>query len=153
MKRKIATKIESMKRVHQIYQWLNHGKSTKFILRNSLEQWGIQTGQTEVYLRRARQLLAKRFEKESHGQMADIIKKLDEIHARNFEEGELRLTDKGHEYIVYDSSVARQALMDKAKLLGLIQNNVNLNVNDEREHTEYESNELESIADQTQTIN
>ncbi len=145
-KRKIASRIEGMKRVHQVYQWLNDGDSTGLIISKCRELYGIKVSQVEKYLNRARKLLSKRFEKESDGQMSDILRKLDKIYRKTVEEGESRFTAEGIEYSVYDYSVARQALMDKAKILGLLTNKIDMTVNDERELLDNDTHEIESVA-------
>lgn len=134
-----------MKRVHQIYQWLNDGYSNKKIYEKCAQLYSIKVSQTDKLISRARLLLQKRFEKDMIGQLPELLKKLDAIHVRTFEEGETRYTESGESYQVYEPSVARQALMDKAKLLGLIRNNIDLSVNDEREYSNITEEELTSI--------
>lgn len=141
-KRKIATRFESMKRVHQIYQWLSQGLPNLTIYDKCAQLYKIKQSQTDKLISRARFLLQKRFNEESHGQLPDILRKLDAIHKKTFE-GELTVKD-GIKITVPDHSVARQALMDKAKLLGLLTNKIDMTVNDEREHADSDDTELEA---------
>ena len=145
-KKKIATRLESMRRVHQTYQWLNEGLPNLTIIAKCVKDFGIGTRQAENIIARARNILQKQFEKDASGQMSDILKKLDRIHQKTME-GEIVVKD-GIKFTVTDPSVARQALMDKAKILGLLTNKIDMTVNDERENTREDSDTLESIANQ-----
>lgn len=143
MKRKVANKIERLRRTYQIYQWLCKGWSTSKIIQNSEQLWGIKHSMVEYYLRRARELLTKRMQKDMNHQAGDILKKLDAIHERAFEEGTVKYTKEGGEYLDFDLSTARQVQMDKAKILGLLTNKIDMTVNDERELTSLSDDELE----------
>lgn len=144
MKRKIASKVERLKRIHQVYQWVCKGWSTNKIVAQCHEDYGIGQSMSEKYLNRARELLCKRMESEMATQASDIVKKLDAIHERTFEKGETRYTEEGEPYQIFDHSTARQALMDKAKLLGLLTNKIDMHVTNERdEYPDFDAEELE----------
>jgi hypothetical protein len=147
-KRKIASRVETIKRIYQIYQWVCEGHSTNKIVTQCREMYGIRRAMTERLLTKARELLTQRMQKDMSGQASDIIKKLDAIHEKAFEEGITRYSAKGEEFKDFDLSTARQVQIDKAKILGLLTNKIDMTVNDERENTREDSDTLESIANQ-----
>lgn len=151
-KRKIATKLESARRVHQIYQYLAEGWSNVRIYRKAAELYNISPRQTEHYISKARQILSKKLLYRQTEHLSDILSKMDAIHRKTFEEGEVKVTEKGDEYVVHDYSVARQALMDKAKLLGLLKEKVEMTVND-LNASDADISTLESVAsDQNESV-
>ncbi len=117
---KRAGRLETMRRIQEVYQWLKQGLYVCDIHERTAAKYGIRTSQSEKLIYRARELLQTHFEQSAKGQLPDILSKLDNLAHKAEKAGDL--------------STARQSQMDKSKLLGLIKNTVDMNVNDERDY-------------------
>lgn len=95
------------------------------IVREGSRIWGISQRQMDDYYARARDFVVSKFEKEKHKYAADIVSKLDFIYNKAMFEGEPVYNKKGIlVYYASDMNVAKGALMDKAKLSGLLKDQV-----------------------------
>lgn len=125
-----ATNSEVRRRAAEVLEMLQDGKSHAQILRYTAENWGIAGRTAETYIQRASETLTKLLEGRARYMLADCIAKLDAIHDGAMG-GDFRYTASGESYLVVDRQVARQCVMDKAKLLGLSVDR--LRIEDERD--------------------
>lgn len=102
-------------RIQQCLQWLGEGYTTGTILRNGSELWGITTRQVEEYYSRARDIVHQRFERSLPKLASDIADKLDIIYQKCMDDGDSA-----------QRAIARQTIMDKAKLTGLLKDTVQI---------------------------
>ena len=133
--RKIATRLEQARRIKEIYQWLMNGDSMQEAIEKSCNLFNIRRAQARHIVNRARKFVTLHFQQQAQDELSDICAKMDYLYTKS------KLEEPG---------TANQILMNKAKILGLVRNNIDLSVNDEREHSNLTDDELETI---TPTIN
>jgi len=117
----MATQVEIEKRVTQIFQWMLEPLSRTEILQKGSEMWGVSERQIDEYSSRSTKLIHDLVQKERPYKLHEIIKKLDLIYEKAMHQGVAKRTRDGYSVVyVADMQVARQALMDQAKLLGMV---------------------------------
>lgn len=119
-----ASKKEALERINQCLEWLRHGWTSGKIVQEGSRKWSITTRQVADYLATARADIEKKFEKEKKGLIADIVDKLDVIYEKAMFEGVSKREDGEILYYMADMNVAKGALMDKAKIAGLLKDQV-----------------------------
>ena len=102
---KKATNAESKFRTDAVYKLLGQGWSRTQIIQFAEEKWGIKTGQTDAYIRKARVLLEQDCELERPAWIAEALQRLRKL--------EQAAADKNQ------VSAAISAIQMQAKLIGL----------------------------------
>ena len=97
-------------RIKQCLRWLRDGYTRAMVLRDAAVLWGLAERQIETYYGQAQKIITEQFQKDLPHMASDIVGKLDYIYEKTKQTGEL--------------AVGRQAMMDKAKLAGLLKDNV-----------------------------
>ena len=120
---------ERLRRIHKVFQWLTEGLTDQEVYEKCTTEFQIGKRQANNYLRKARKFLTQRFEQERMTELAYIVARL--------KRGEhLALKDN-------DLTNYRGALMDQAKLLGLLTNNINLTVQEQDEYPDIDAAVIE----------
>lgn len=114
-----STQAELDLRVNEVYEQIIAGRSRGNILQYSAENWDVSERQVDNYIKKARERMQEELKQNYPYKLGEIIKKLDRIYHKAMC-GVTRLGAKGIEFNDIDLSVARQALMDQAKLLGFV---------------------------------
>lgn len=117
----MATAAQVEKRVAEVYQWMMIPISRVEILQKGSEKWGVSERQIDSYMSRSKAIIHEVVTREHPHKLSEIIKKLDLIYEKAMFGGTAK-RKKGRKSVIYmaDMGVARQSLMDQAKLLGLI---------------------------------
>jgi hypothetical protein len=132
-------------RVAEVVAWMLEGHTRAGILRNASEsEWGVSSRSVDSYMKKARAVLDEQFKKDLPHQLNAIIRNLDAIYHRAFHVGTKKWGKDGAFWTEFDYHVARAALMDKAKLLGLVKNT--LQIEDEREYEDEKEEDLIAAA-------
>jgi hypothetical protein len=134
-KRGKATQAEMTLRVRAVVKLLRKGFTRNMIQQYAARKWGITDRPIDEILSRARNAIQKEFEKDIPHAAKEIVASLDEIYRKAlvpvpkiYEGSPISFVNRAtgkFEYIVErDLSNARMAIMDKAKLLGLLKNHI-----------------------------
>lgn len=110
------------KRINQCLEWIDAGYGCQRAVREGTVMWGVKTRQVEEYWSRAMKIVVAQFEKERPQLVASISKKLDSIYDQCMQGYNVGVDDRGDVITRPDMTNARQSLMDKAKLVGLLKN-------------------------------
>lgn len=113
-------------RISQCLQWLNEGYTRGMSVRKGSEIWGVSTRQVDDYYSEAQKLLTARFKRDITSLAGDIAEKLDYIYEKATTPIYIEDPDSGEVEAKVELSVARQAIMDKAKLAGLLKDEIEL---------------------------
>ena len=110
----MATRAEIHLRTAEVSQWLLQGFGRAAILQKAAEKWGTKERTTQEYLARARDLIEEQFKERLGNLTQEIIERLNLLY----------LVALGKK----DVHGARACLWDMAKLAGLDQRTLNVNV-------------------------
>lgn len=112
-----ATKAIFDMRALECADMLIERRSTKEILRFGSEKWSVTPRQVETYVSRAHQLLSEKLEKEKKYKAWEMIRTLDDIIEQAMDDSSM-----DHREL----NTARAAVMDKAKLFGMLKDQVEI---------------------------
>jgi len=122
----IASKIEIAKRVDQCLDWLRKGYTRQRAVQEGSTQWGITIRQVDDYWAAALAELSKVYEKNRLKMLAEIDSRLDYIYNEAITEQVISCKSNGEPVYGVELGIARQAAMDKAKLAGLLKDQVEI---------------------------
>lgn len=124
-------KAQKEDRLVKVYKLLLDQASRHEILEYCSKNWGLQRASADNLIQEASRMLSEDVNKSRDATLATFVKALVNIYKEALAQGNLQ--------------VARQTIMDQAKLLGLDQTTVNHIVDDKRELANLSDDELDKI--------
>lgn len=140
MDKRVST--EKIIRIEKVMSAILEGAGRARCLQN-FAHWELSDRTIDQYISEARVELDRNFGKFTRFQLQGIISQLDAIFHKGFYG--FPSYSNGVEFTKIDLMVARQALMDKAKLLGLIVDKAEIDINDQRDPEMLEKSTKELI--------
>jgi len=130
MKRKIAGRIERLRRIHQVFLYLAKGWTDSEIIAKCREDYNIGQSMTYKYMQKAKSYLTKKMQENMEDSIANITSQLKRA-------ADIALEKK-------DMQNYRGALMDLAKINGLLTQRIDMNINNQDEYADTDADEIEA---------